>query len=67
MSDAPPPAAPILLADATHTRAGVVEHWCEHPGCKKWGGRGYARGKDRTVWFCFEHCSEAEARHRGEV
>lgn len=33
---------------------GIHEHWCEHPGCKKWGGWGFARGRD-TVWFCFEH------------
>jgi hypothetical protein len=53
---------PILLADTPHSAPGVNEHWCEHPGCRKWGGRGYAGGKSLTVWFCFEHCSAAEAR-----
>jgi hypothetical protein len=34
--------------------AGIIEHWCEHPGCKKWGSLGFPRGK-LTAWFCGEH------------
>ena len=67
MSDDPLPPAPIVLADTAHTRAGVVEHWCEHPGCTKWGGRGYARGKGPTIWFCFEHAMEVEAAARADA
>lgn len=34
---------------------GPVEHWCRHPGCKKWGGWGYDRGAGRIDWWCYEH------------
>ncbi|POH32058.1 MULTISPECIES: hypothetical protein [Sinorhizobium] len=30
-------------------------HYCEHPGCTKWGGFGFAAGKGEPRWFCFEH------------
>ncbi|PAQ03761.1 hypothetical protein LRP31_34975 (plasmid) [Mesorhizobium mediterraneum] len=33
---------------------GIYEHYCEHPGCTKWGGWGFPRGK-QTIWFCREH------------
>ncbi|MFC0804798.1 MULTISPECIES: hypothetical protein [Sinorhizobium] len=33
-------------------------HYCEYPGCAKWGGFGYAAGKDEPRWFCFEHRPE---------
>jgi hypothetical protein len=67
MSDALAPVRqPILLPDTPRSATGVNEHWCEHPGCKKWGGRGYARGKSQTVWFCFEHCLDVEGRIAGE-
>lgn len=32
-----------------------VEHWCQHPGCKKWGSFGYDRGKGSADWWCGEH------------
>ncbi|RAX42382.1 hypothetical protein [Rhizobium tropici] len=32
-----------------------VNHYCEHPGCKAWGGWGYDIGKGETKWFCYEH------------
>ncbi len=35
--------------------ASLYEHYCEHPGCKKWGGLGYDIGKGETRWYCFEH------------
>ncbi|RWO14532.1 MAG: hypothetical protein EOS08_29430 [Mesorhizobium sp.] len=41
------------------TPAGLFEHWCEHPGCTKWGGWGFPRGK-QTVWFCWKHREDAE-------
>lgn len=34
------------------------EHWCQHPGCTKWGSRGFDRiqkGEKVTDWYCFEH------------
>ncbi|MGF6174716.1 hypothetical protein [Ensifer sp. 4252] len=34
---------------------GIVEHLCEHPGCKKWGSLGYAVGRALPNWYCFEH------------
>jgi hypothetical protein len=41
------------------TVTGPVEHWCQYPGCKNWGSRGYDRGKGETDWYCFEHRPEA--------
>ncbi|WP_105434890.1 hypothetical protein [Neorhizobium tomejilense] len=49
---------------ATHPSAPVhFEHWCEHPGCKKWGGFGFERDKTKTDWFCMEHRPET---YRGQ-
>jgi hypothetical protein len=66
MNDALPSGAPIRLPETPRSAKGINEHWCEHPSCKKWGGRGYARGKSQMVWFCFEHCAEAESRPGAE-
>lgn len=41
------------------TQPHVFEHYCEHPGCKKWGGFGFARGGDESEWFCWEHQRDA--------
>lgn len=31
-------------------------HWCEHPGCRKWGGWGFNRSKaEKPNWWCPEH------------
>lgn len=37
--------------------AGIHDnHWCEHPGCTKWGCYGFARSKaDKPTWHCSEH------------
>ncbi|UWU25441.1 hypothetical protein N2601_31115 (plasmid) [Rhizobium sp. CB3060] len=32
-----------------------VNHYCEFPGCTKWGGLGYDVHPAGTQWFCFEH------------
>lgn len=41
---------------ATHPAAPVhFEHWCEHPGCKKWGGLGFGKGNQTMRWWCGEH------------
>lgn len=47
---------------------GIVEHLCEHPGCKEWGAWGYSRMKEEPRWFCTEHRDEGErflGRHDG--
>lgn len=34
----------------------LVEHYCCVPGCKEWGGFGFARNKSVPVqWWCWEH------------
>lgn len=37
----------------------LYEHYCQHPGCKLWGGFGFARGKGEYDWFCWQHRPEA--------
>lgn len=33
-----------------------VNHWCEHPGCSRWGSYGYAATRDaETRWYCPPH------------
>ncbi|WP_325052642.1 hypothetical protein [Sinorhizobium meliloti] len=39
------------------------QHWCEHPGCKKWGSFGFAAGKAEPRWFCMEHRPEWKPKH----
>ena len=36
----------------------IDEHWCERPGCKRWGCFGYG-GKYGTLWVCGEHRGDA--------
>lgn len=42
------------------TPAGIYEHWCEHPGCKEWGGWGFGNKHRGQHFFCFEHRQEGE-------
>ena len=43
------------------TPAGIWEHYCEHPGCKRWGAYGYQVGRQTPAhWFCLEHRDEGE-------
>jgi hypothetical protein len=46
--------------------AGIHEHWCEHPGCKKWGSFGVP-GRHGTIWFCGEHNPEMKPGGECEV
>lgn len=39
------------------------EHHCEHPGCTKWGGFGFAVGKAAPNWFYIEHRPEWKSRN----
>jgi hypothetical protein len=32
----------------------LEDHYCEYPGCVKWGGLGYDVDQG-TQWFCSEH------------
>jgi hypothetical protein len=49
-----------------HYEAGPYVHYCEHAGCKKWGGFGFAIGKAAPTWFCFEHRPEWKSRHEAQ-
>lgn len=53
MSDDPATLA-TPVGDPTRVRAGVIEHWCEHPGCRRWGSFGLPY-RDRVIWLCGEH------------
>jgi hypothetical protein len=45
----------------------LVEHYCEHPGCTKWGCFGYANKRQkRDDWYCMEH-RPTEARSAYEA
>jgi len=56
------------MADEDKTRlpalSGPIEHWCQHPGCKKWGGWGYAKAGGDSDWFCHEHRPEVDKVER---
>ncbi|GCA49439.1 hypothetical protein KGO5_01885 [Sinorhizobium sp. KGO-5] len=41
----------------------VYVHYCEHPGCKKWGSFGFSFGKEEPQWFCAEHQPEWKLKH----
>jgi len=49
MTDEPTPAD-----EPTRVPTGIVPHWCEEPGCEKWGSFGEQYGKS-TRWFCGQH------------
>jgi len=42
------------------TPPGVRHHLCEHDGCGKDAGWGFAKPKQAPHWFCFEHRGEGE-------
>lgn len=33
----------------------IVEHYCEHDGCKAWGCYGFEESRAVTHWFCSKH------------
>jgi hypothetical protein len=43
-----------IPANENERPAGIHEHWCEHPGCNRWGSFGYGIGRD-IRWLCGEH------------
>lgn len=46
------------LGAKPRTEAGPYVHYCEHPGCTKWGSFGFAIGRGEPNWFCSEHQPE---------
>ena len=46
-------------ADEPSQRTGIVEHWCDHPGCKCWGSFGH-QTRYGTLWLCLEHRGDAD-------
>ena len=39
----------------TRTDSVIVEHYCCHDGCKKWGCYGFEESRVVTLWYCAEH------------
>ena len=52
---------PQGVEPAHRAPVGIVDHYCEHPGCKEWGSFGFARGKGEPKWFCRGHKTDGEA------
>ncbi|RWX66748.1 hypothetical protein EOA24_17615 [Mesorhizobium sp. M2A.F.Ca.ET.039.01.1.1] len=40
---------------------GPLGHFCEHAGCGKDAGWGFAKPKRPSRWFCYEHRGDGEA------
>lgn len=51
----------IMIDDVVEPAAArrMEDHWCEHPGCKKWGSFGFT-GRYGTEWYCGEHRGDGE-------
>ncbi|MER8374472.1 hypothetical protein [Mesorhizobium sp. M0488] len=39
----------------------IESHVCEHPGCGKFGGFGFAKPRKPSRWFCLEHRADGES------
>ncbi|WP_192183336.1 hypothetical protein [Mesorhizobium amorphae] len=57
MSDEPTRPSEALQ---TRERGPAIGHVCEHAGCGKDAGWGFARPRQPSRWFCFEHRGEGE-------
>ncbi|RVN85089.1 hypothetical protein [Sinorhizobium meliloti] len=55
------------LGSKPHIEAGPYVHYCEHPGCKKWGSFGFAVGRGEPNWFCSEHQPDWKAGPIGQA
>ncbi|RWB25515.1 MAG: hypothetical protein EOR18_32290 [Mesorhizobium sp.] len=55
---------PIKLADgmmAVPREHGRIEsHVCEHAGCGRHAGFGFAKPRQTPTWFCLEHREDGE-------
>ncbi|WP_324764029.1 hypothetical protein SO078_16565 (plasmid) [Sinorhizobium meliloti] len=45
---------------------GPYVHYCEYPGCPRWGSFGFAIGPAEPHWFCSEHPLEWTLRHEAQ-
>ncbi|EHK74293.1 hypothetical protein SM0020_29650 [Sinorhizobium meliloti CCNWSX0020] len=54
------------LGAKPHDEAGPYVHYCEHPGCTRWGSFGVAVGRAEPHWFCSEHQPEWKSRHEAQ-
>ncbi|TJV70363.1 MAG: hypothetical protein E5X76_20220 [Mesorhizobium sp.] len=54
---------PTRPSEATRARerTAVLGHVCEHAGCGKDAGWGFARPNRPSHWFCYEHRGDGEA------
>ncbi|MHC2540428.1 hypothetical protein CN234_21555 [Sinorhizobium meliloti] len=55
------------LGAKPHYEAGPYVHYCEHPGCEKWGSFGFAVGRGEPNWYCGEHRPEWKAGPIGQA
>jgi hypothetical protein len=44
----------------TQRQRETLGHSCQHEGCGKDAGWGFARPKQASRWFCYEHRREGE-------
>jgi len=52
---------PTHPGEATYARErGPLGHVCEHSGCGKDGGWGFARPGQKSHWYCYEHRGEGQ-------
>lgn len=51
---------PIRPDQQAVTPSGIFEHWCERPGCEKWGAYGYQIGKQKARYYCLDHRENGE-------
>lgn len=40
---------------STRTDSVILEHYCDHDGCKKWGCYGFEESRTITLWYCPDH------------
>ncbi|QPC94733.1 hypothetical protein [Mesorhizobium sp. INR15] len=59
MSDEPATLAEGMTP-AARGHGGVLGHVCEHAGCGKDAGWGFAKPRRPSHWFCFEHRADGE-------
>ncbi|MDW9416440.1 hypothetical protein [Sinorhizobium meliloti] len=55
------------LGAKPHYEAGPYVHYCEHPGCRKWGSFGFTVGRSEPNWFCSEHQPDWKAGPIGQA
>lgn len=56
----PLPPKPTYPTNVDKASAGIIEHYCMHPGCNAWGSFGFDR-RYGMEWYCREHKGDGEA------